>query len=324
MRIVDPVWLLEELGIEYSQRGKYLWCRCPHPDHNDSSPSWRIIADESDERFGQHRCYGCQWGGWPVHLVEAVNGIDRGEAWEWIEANGNSGELPSEVEVVMKHYPLTHQLHLKLPEGVVLASEEDPYEWPNPVKRYLHSRGITAEQARKWDIGYAIEGDYHHRIVLPIRNEYGELLSYTGRTYNKAPLRYREPKLEEGADVAAVFGPANWGQAEDVVVVTEGGFNALAVERVIPSSWRVAALYGSNLYPAHLLTLSRFQTVLLATDADGAGNKVSAELAEELGGSANMARVKFPPRVDCNDMTPQALRNVLDKAYDSVTVGARI
>lgn len=312
MKRIDPEWLLETLGLEHKRSGAKIWMSCPSPDHRDSSPSCRVNADADDDRYGQWRCYGCGAGGWPIHLVEAVKGLDRAEAWAWIDANGNYGDLPAEVDLRVSNNSLVSAgVSLDLPAGVRLASQQHPAEWPIAYKRYLHGRGITVSQALRWDIGYALAGKQKGRVFLPIRDESGTLISYTGRTIIGSPIRYKNPSIDDGADLAAIFGVQHWGSDSDVVVVTEGGFNALAVERVSPPSWRVAALYGSSLHPRHLLALSRFDNILLATDPDGAGNRVSAELADELDGSANCFRVHIPDGLDCNDMSPSSLRSTL-------------
>ena len=318
MKVVDPHWLLEELGIEFDDRRTMLWGRCPHPDHNDGSPSWRVIADETSDRYGQHRCYGCGYGGYAVHLVETVLNVSREEARAWLELRGNSGELPAEVDLQVRHQPLGNSPRLQLPDGVVLPGDRPIREWPIAVKRFLHGRGVTVDQVTRWGIGYAETGVQRNRVVIPIRDHRGGLLSYTGRTFTNAPLRYKDPKLEDGADLAAVFGVEHFGAADQVVVVTEGAFNALAVERVVPSSWRVAALYGSQLNPRHLLRLMRFKTVLLATDPDNAGNRISAQLQEELGGQSGVARVVLPHKQDCNDMPPAELWCAVESAFGKV------
>src|SRR5690348_2448661 len=97
---VDMRWLLNTLQIDFKVNGGMAWACCPAREHRDSTPSWRVILDTSDPRYGQHRCYGCGFGGYAVHLVAEALELDRGEARNWLAERGNSGPLPQQVELV--------------------------------------------------------------------------------------------------------------------------------------------------------------------------------------------------------------------------------
>lgn len=316
----DVPMLLRALRINAERKGSMLWASCPSPLHDDSTASWRIISDPTNDRYGQHRCYGCGWGGYAVHLVEVVQGISREEAREWLRLNGNSGPLPTEVEVVSS-MPRGYK-GFTLPEGVVTASELDPLEWPRPVKRFLVERGVTIDQCRKWGLGFAGRGKLRGRIVIPIRDATGRLLSYTGRTFIGDELRYKDAHLKDGADLAAIFGAEYWPNIPgmgnlDPLVICEGAFNALAIERVAPGL-ELAALFGSNLVPLHLSRLAPFQRIVMATDPDNAGNRVAGELEMALRRRADIVRLELPPKKDCNDLPAWDLKERLQVALSKL------
>ena len=106
------------------------------------------------------------------------------------------------------------------------------------------------------------------------------------------------------------------------MVVCEGAFNALAVERVWPGAedreaahaWglpAVAAIGGSVLRPMHALKLAAFREVLVLTDPDHAGEKVALELAGALGRHVVVKRVTLAPGTDADSIPGEDLRRAL-------------
>src|SRR5690606_27524879 len=148
---------------------------------------------------------------------------------------------------------------------------------PDRAKDHLRRRRVTPEQCVQGGLGFALRGRLGGRIAVPIRDSTGRLLSYTGRTFVDDELRYKEARLKDGADLAAIFGAEYWADFDRPLVVCEGAFNALAVTRVAPGV-DLAALFGSNLLPLHLSRLAPFQRIVMATDPDNAGNRIAGEL----------------------------------------------
>ena len=320
-KIVDPEQLLDRLGIRHTRKGRVLWASCPHPDHNDSSPSWRIIDDTDATRHGQHRCYGCGFGGWAIHLVEAVLGCSRQDAREWLRDITQDPPLPFAVEVEYQHAPTGY---FKLPHGVTFPSFD---AWPKDARAYAEGRGLAAWQIHRWGIGVA-PGRYDRhanplagRIVFPVRDVGGKLIGYTGRSYTGSERRYKEPSRAEGADLGAVFGEEHWPKERKVVVVTEGAIDALAVERVFPYSLPVAGIYGSQLHDGHVNRLSTFEWVLMATDPDRAGNQVANALRDRLRRWSHVVRVDMPEGEDAASLSlkdAQALKDALSSSLSVV------
>lgn len=318
--LVDPAELLERLGIKYERRGDTLWASCPTPTHNDSSPSWRIIADEDDAKYGMSRCYGCGFFGGPVRLVEAVLGCSREDAREWLKDIKQNPPLPLSVSVELN---AGLSPTFRLPQGVCewCALES----WPLAVRNYARKRGLLDWQIQRWGIVYAptgfdaVRNRLAGRIVFPVRNLKGKLIGYTGRTYTDHKTRYVEPKKSEGADLGAVFGEQHWPKTRRrVVAVAEGALDALAIERAYPYSLAVAGIYGSQLHQGHIARLSTFEHVLMCTDPDKAGNTVASQLTEELRRWVQVFRVQIPEGEDCASMTTADLKSAVESALRGI------
>ena len=296
--------VLAALGIAVTeQRGDRAWALCPY--HPDKKPSWFIRTRGG--HYGEWHCYSCKAGGYLAMLVRDRLALeDTAAAEAWLEAGDFKAppeDLPETVRVEVMAF---EQRGFRLPPGVEFG---DVAEWPATVRDYLlGERHVQAWQVDRWGIGYALEGPLEGRVVVVVRDGAGRVASYMGRDFARQEKRYHNPHGREGADLDVLFGEQNWPLRDfrGAVVVCEGAFNALAVERVWPGAedreaahaWglpAVAAIGGSVLRPMHALKLAAFREVLVLTDPDHAGEKVALELAGALGRHVVVKRVTLAP-----------------------------
>jgi len=91
----------EELGIELEPSGTFWWVgHCPRPEHNDSTPSFRV-----NEPGGFFCCMGCGEGGDVAHLYAFVTGCTLAEAVTATVLRDADGldALPLSLEVEVPH-----------------------------------------------------------------------------------------------------------------------------------------------------------------------------------------------------------------------------
>ena len=307
----DVAKLLDRLGIQAVKRGREWHALCPNPDHDDRSPSWHIKDDPGSDRHGLHHCYPCGLGGGPIGLIMAVRRCTAEEACAWLGDEEAEGAVDNAVEVVgtNRRGGIWH-----MPPGF----SEGPLEtWPASARRYaVEKRGITAEQVDRWGLGYAVDGPLGGRIVVPYRRPDGRPVGYTARTYVGDAKRYLE--AVGGAGRAAVFGEQHWPpfsrEKAARVIIVEGAFNALAVERALPGI-PVASLAGSNPGAARLAKIAaRFAEAVLLTDPDATGDRVAAEIEDRLGRHLRFVRVRLPQGCDANDLSQRDLRSSIASA----------
>ncbi len=311
-RSVDVPSMLAALRIPVvRQAGEALWCNCPI--HGERTPSFFVRLRPGDKFSGSSHCFGCGWSGFPVQLVQKLLGLKtQGEAYEWLRTMPQVEQpLPRRVEVV----PVPLVRALAVPDAVEFDA------WPSRYADYLlERRRVTPEQRARWGLGFVprdSESELADRVWIPAHDAGGRLLSYTARAVGNARRRYREPFRSEGASSAAVFGELLWpALPKDVVVVVEGSFNALAVERCSPRPVAFAALMGSSLDTLQVLKLSRFARVLLATDPDKAGEKAALALRGALARYVKVDQLAIPAGQDCDSMEPDALRALLASAFE--------
>jgi hypothetical protein len=310
---VDVPRLLTGLGLEGAEHKGDSWViRCPSGRHNDSHPSFAIKDVPGEEKHGVGYCFACKFGGTAAQIVQHVMDFaDIRSAYGWIaeHAMGN----PIDVTRVTVSIASTQKPTARVPEGVVIAPL---VEWPTVPARFALERGLTGWQVDRWSIGYAVTGALAGRIFLPAWGTDGELQNYTARSFLRSPLRYKSAARVEGIVDGAMFGEQLWPSERNVVVVTEGIFNALAVERVIRSI-SVAAMFGSNVCLEHLVKLSTFKAIVVLTDPDYAGDRAYEKLAFAFARHRELTRAVMPAGVDANDMeckVPDALRRIVTDA----------
>lgn len=316
LRDVDVRRVLERLGIETKRQGRELWARCPF--HEERSASWRCKDDSTSEHHGIWQCFGsCPEGrrsGSIVHLVRALLDLPtREDAWRWIREKGAEAprKAPSRVEIVLgEQRPV-----LVLPEGVVVAPVA---AWVSPARRYLVDvRGVTPEQAERWELGYAAQGLLAGRIVIPVRDGAGRLLNYTARTYVGAEKKFREPDKADGADKGSVFGERHWPApgARRAVAVTEAALCALAVERA--TGMHVAAILGSELLPGHVARVGSFEEIVILPARDAAASKLLGELKAQLGRWAKVRTARLPGGTDPDLLASRSLAELAAVVRDA-------
>lgn len=292
-RVTDIPLLLERLEVQYERRGDKLWASCPHPDHDDSTPSWYILDDPDDEKHGRHHCFGCEEGGYPIHLVQWLTGLGRNDARAWLR--DSSARRPARLNAEIEVLPLKRKFHL--PSGVV---DRKPFDaWPSQAREYVLSRGLDASDVLNWKMTYAVDGRLSGRIVIPIYDAKERLLSYTARTFIGHDRKYLEPGRREGASLSAVFGELHWPAPAErrSVVATEGAFDAVWVHRV--TGLPVGGLYGSQLHPGQVGRLSSFETIIVATDPDKAGLKAFEAIRSAFRRWKRVVLARIPKGHDC-------------------------
>ncbi len=197
------------------------------PFHNEKSPSFNVSPAR-----GTYHCFGCGAGGSAIRFVMEHDGMSfieavrrladaagiRIEEEVW-DANAEA-EAKRRALLLRAHKEIAAWFHLLLMKHQIAA----------PARDYLKSRGITAEVAKNWQMGYAPPGGafyrewmaqvklpesvlveaglfkqadeergrrstYPHfrdRLMFPIRNDNGDVIAFSGRVLNPdaSPAKY--------------------------------------------------------------------------------------------------------------------------------------
>lgn len=194
----------------------------------------------------------------------------------------------------------------------------------SPAEIYLDGRGISTEIAVKAGCGYAEKWEHwekqaekwilkgtDRRVVFPIYDEKGSLVAIHGRAVDDKFLN--SSKITRGDKSLGLFLSDAQVLKSKVLAICEGACDALAFATCgIPS----VAMTGTTT-PAWFYRKTAFRHVLIATDADEAGDKAAYKLKTELV-SCGTKTLRLRPR-DAKDWGEVLEKIGLAKMRDSLS-----
>jgi hypothetical protein len=163
-----------------------------------------------------------------------------------------------------------------------------------PGEAYLFGRGIGLDRATAAGVLFAQNWYGRPAVVFPLRDRAGRLVAASGRYLDRRP-----PKTRVAGDrQLGVFAtPGAWAAPPDplagpgALVLVEGPCDALALAECDAPA---VALVGTAA-PAWLPQAAAFRRVVVALDADAAGDAASAVLLRDLAPFARSAERLRPP-----------------------------
>lgn len=187
------------------------------PFHNEKSPSFNVRPSTNS-----YHCFGCGAGGNAFRFVMEHDGLTFMEAVKQL-ADRAGIRIEEEVwdanaERIAKQRSMMIRIHQELAAWYHQLLMKHPMA--DEARKYLKGRGISAEMAKNWQIGYAppqmqplrewavkmgfgrdllVEagilavseerGDsyprFRHRLMFPICNDNGEVIAFSGRVLDK-------------------------------------------------------------------------------------------------------------------------------------------
>jgi DNA primase len=284
------------------RRRDQLAGRCPlHRGQRDDS----FRASLSKNAF---HCFACQARGNVLDFVAAMERCSIREAalklerWFGIGVPVASTALleVQEMQLVRKEEGRNPPLHFAL-RGV------------NPAHPYLRQRGINEATAVAFGVGfYSGPGLLSGRLVIPIRNQCGQLVAYAGRALDGMPPKYKVPAgFRKALELFNLHRAAAAGKK--AVVLVEGYFDCMRVHQAgFPT---VVALMGSSLSPAQeRALLHQFERVIVMLDGDVAGRAASRRIAARLAERSSVAVAYVPDGAQPDQLSPADLRGLLATA----------
>jgi DNA primase len=199
-------------------------------------------------------------------------------------------------------------------EPVRYASENQPLSFTlhniDQQHSYVISRGLSAQTARYFGVGYYDgNGFLRGRVVIPIHNEYGELIAYSGRAIDEAEPKYRLPAGFRKSHV--LFNLHRAIQSRDhTLILVEGFFDTFKTHQA--GHHNVAALMGSKLSDRQAeLIRTYFDQVILMLDADEAGKAATAAAATALSSILSIQIVELASGTQPDQLTSEEINQLL-------------
>lgn len=92
--------------------------------------------------------------------------------------------------------------------------------------RYLKNRGIAGYDVIRYQMGYAMDGPYANRIIIPSYDANNKLNYFLARSFYETSLKYKNPPVSK--NVIVFENQINWKMP---LVLCEGVFDAIAIRR---------------------------------------------------------------------------------------------
>lgn len=265
--------VLHRYGIEANGRN----LKCPLPTHTSQKVETSFSIKDNFWVCWSPSCQSNREGkkgGDVIHFVMAKESVDRATAGrmlaEWFAIPGNQNSPPK-----AEHKSSKPAVPDPLPSGnkpLSFAGLKDI----NPEHPMIQGRGITAETAKEFGVGFFPgKGSMVNRIVFPLHED-GVLVGYAGR----ATVEGQDPKwlLGKGLVKSFLYGLERCNQTKPIVVVE----SFWAVLWFWQKGTQAAALMGSEMTEAQEECLEPFDTIVVALDNDAAGNTKAAPIVERL------------------------------------------
>jgi DNA primase len=314
----------ESVALKPAGRGQ-LKGLCPF--HGERTPSFHVHVER-----GFFYCFGCGAKGDVFDFVMRTQGIEFRDALQL---------LGERVGIEVRGAPAGQGRRRDLLEINEAALAWFVGQLPGtPGAEYLRRRGLTGDTVRDWGLGFAPDGwdgllkhmltrgvrdddllaaglitenergrrydRFRGRVMFPIRDALGRIVGFAGRLLDDGVPKYlntpetalfKKGELLYGLDRAR----AAIRESGEVVVV-EGYMDVLALHQT--GFGNAVAALGANLTveQADLLTRLDAQRVLLAFDADDAGQRaVLAGLEQSVGRRFLVQAVRLPSGKDPAD-----------------------
>jgi DNA primase len=301
------------------------------PWHSDRNPSCSLRVTRDGEL--RAHCFACKAGGDAIAIVAHVHGLDvRSQFGEALRTAAAIGGIHLEECAARTVEPdaLDDRSYDNVAEALLALC---PLSGSLDVERYVHRRGIFPDAEAAGCGGLPPPGEQgavlaalrrqfaeetlrragivradgtlawpSHRLLIPWRNADGTLAVIQRRAIASLAdgpkytgPRGRKPRNAFGSDAAVEVLASEPGAP---VVIVEGALDALAYRKLLRHSTNepraILGLWSATADGASVRWASGGRDVILATDADDAGDACAKRLATELRGVARSVRRQRP------------------------------
>jgi DNA primase len=175
---------------------------------------------------------------------------------------------------------------------------------------YVASRGLGEHTAGYFGVGYYNgSGFLRGRIVIPIHNEHGDLIAYSGRAIDQTEPKYRLPAGFRKSHLLFNLHRA-MRSGDRTLILVEGFFDTLKIHQA--GHHNVAALMGSRLSSRQAdLIGTYFDQVILMLDADEAGKAGTTAAATALSSILSLQIVELASGTQPDQLASEEINQLL-------------
>jgi len=196
---------------DFNQQSNEITFHCPFCKHRKKKLNVNLISEK-------WHCWVCGVGG---HKIFGLFKRLRVNQKFFNVLSKITGTSLSSVK-----YDKEYEMVLLPPEFQPLSESNIKNPEAKNALSYLLSRGLTAKDILKYNIGYCGSGKYNGMVIIPSYDETGTLNFFTGRSYYNVSFKHLNPTVSKDIIGFDLF--INW---ELPITIVEGAFDAIAVKR---------------------------------------------------------------------------------------------
>lgn len=294
--------------VPLTKKGRTYWGCCPF--HHEKDPSFAV---NEDKQF--YHCFGCKESGNVITFIEKMESLEFWDAVKLLAKEANF-TIP---ESAYRRREKKDKMSLEQRErllSLMRAAGRHYYEnlqkpEAAPAREYLKSREIDQRLARKFALGYSIDGreiiDYlvskgytrdeiktvgiaeagssglydvfNRRLIIPIVNHVGEVVAFGGRLLNPSThiaVKYRNssntPIFDKSATLFALNLVKRKKQRENVnYIIIAEGYMDVMMLHKAGFDTAVASMGTSLTFRQAKLIKNYVGNVYISYDGDSAG-----------------------------------------------------
>lgn len=274
--------------IDVIQKGQRYTALCPF--HDDHDPSLNISPERQT-----YKCFVCGAGG------DAINFIQRFDKLSYPQALAKLGKMVNvAVDVASDSHPANH--HHELMTDYIQFLSYSLKTNPEALA-YLESRGLHESLQHQFELGYAPDGSqslkflqakgydinelvaldlvkeqhavFHHRIMIPIHDEYGRPIGFTARVLNDTKTaKYintsTTPLFQKSRVVFNYHRAKQASKQANRIILVEGAMDVLAFAKA--GIHEAVACLGTALTTDQIRLINQLKVpIILCYDGDKAG-----------------------------------------------------
>ena len=267
--------------------------RCPHPDHKDKNPSFRLYR-EKDGSFS-FWCFGCHNNGFLNKKGNKHYGTDCIDFIRWMSDYEGSDnvlsfsaavkELAQQVDITIQQDLISENPEIKklLESNKKIASDAHTRLLTHQAAlQYLYNRGLDNSDINKWNLGIAYyqenQSQSIQRITFPLYDTKSDIIGFISRAMPM--INYNGPKYKNSS-ASAIFKKSTYFYGEHLlqysskrVIIVEGPLDVILAIKYGLSN--VIATLGTSFTGSHLSFLKEKGLIpVIAYDGDSAGQKAT-------------------------------------------------
>ena len=334
-----------ELFSDYAKiksKGGETFVVCPF--HSEKTPSLHVEPSR-----GVFYCHGCNISGDIFTIPMKLEGLGFIDAVEYVADRFN-------IEIESDSDDSEHAVREDMKKALYIAQGYfSSCAGESEAAAYLDGRGVSKESIDNWGIGFcpvfsselvnrlrdnnlvdaAVNAGvlrlshgqptcvFRGRIVFPIRNKIGQLVSFAGRDITgeskakyingKETTLYSKSNILFGID-KAISSIREWGR----VILVEGYFDVVALHQAEISE--SVATCGTALTPNHVKLFSKLtDKALCFFDSDDAGRRAASKALPILAkGNVDSLTVNLPDGMDPADYaTSKSLEDLMERIEEA-------